>query len=110
MICKLCSMYLYPKSDLVLFHSDELCRIISMGQEMICVYAYHQTPKPAHRDWIETQIKIIARKRWNKEWTMQYVRGQHDYWIIRALPNKGFRNKWKVYDKVNKIKSIKGGE
>lgn len=89
-----------------ILYEDNLCVIEEGWNGFIAKYKYDMTPKPKHREWIELQIKIIARKIFSIGWSMKFVDKRFPEWIIKASPKARVRKRDRRYDLINKRKDI----
>ena len=108
-MCEFCTKANHGYGKTEVYYSDVLCIILDCGIDgLLGIYKYHQTPKPEHKEWIELQIKVIARKKWSMDWTMKYEgRWQHAYWTVRSKPNREMKKKWRKYLPQGRTKPIK---
>jgi hypothetical protein len=102
--CQYCDELEFPRRRV--YYQDKLCVIVHNGLEVLGIYRWHFTPKPKHAEWIDLQMKIIASRKWDKDWTLKFDNYDHPFWLARPLPNKEFRKSWKKYEPQNKTKEI----
>lgn len=91
-----------------IWYYDAICTIIEgrNSGEMIVVYRHHWTPKPKDVEWIELQIKVIARRRWGNDWMARRIRHDHPRWEVAVMPNKEVKKKDRQYNQTERTKEI----
>lgn len=102
-MCSFCTRYEYDE----FYYKDVFCSIVGHDNELLCIYAWHKTPVPQHRKWIEGQLFIIASKKWGKEWGYRYIsNSEHPHWTAKPYPDATVRVLDKKWGKKNITKEI----
>ena len=87
---------------------DRICKIIETDfDRFVAYYNWSQSPKPKDKLWIELQIKIIARKKWSRAWSMKYDNNSYfPKWTVIVKRNKIVNKRDKKYQVYNKTKEV----
>jgi hypothetical protein len=103
-ICRYCS--LLNSNRYRVYYEDRICRIIQVDNSVLGIYKWHSTPKPRHFEWVNMQMRVIASKRWDKEWGMEFDNSAHPIWKALPKPGKVVKKRDKVYEPMNKTKEV----
>ncbi len=54
--------------------------------DMLGVFKAHETPTKKEREWMEIQVKIVARRKFGMNWGMKYEGAAHPHY--RVFPKR----------------------